>query len=406
MVIMWPNEDGTTTLSHRKALGHTEPLPAEYPPRRAVIAEPRVSTLWHPKAVKTLAFTIPINKTVLSWRNPTERLIWAYGKVRPEKPDYSELTQHYIAGFLRLNLGGTMPDLVPTVEPAPHIHQELPEVPGETTPNTVINTPPESSHKKHEKVIIAHGLLGSIGFLVLLPCGVLSARWGRTFTSKWLIVHKTINMSVAFFVITLGWMLGVAAAFDHYGSEQTPHFLGPHQARRFLLSLSLPSDIDSHQRLQVALGRYIHHRKTEKALPETAQPHPPSNILHVVLGLAIIAIAFAQVRSGMKEWKMATGDTHIAHWCHVLWNAWAITVPVAYLVGMILIRRQFYQESHGLKPGNGPYSSISPGRPIFEIAFNDTDDELPSKPLSGQVASELAKSRSEGTVPLLSDRRT
>ncbi|KAG6840707.1 hypothetical protein C0991_004951 [Blastosporella zonata] len=229
MVVMWPNEDGTTTLSQRKAFGHTEPLPAEYPPRHAVIAEPRVSTLWHPKAVKTLAFSIPVNQTILSWSNPTERLIWAYGKIRPEKPHYSELTQHYIAGFLRLNLGGTMPEFVPTVEPAPPVEMKMPQVTDEAAPPvTAVATPPASLPKRHSsRIILAHGVLGSIGFLVLLPAGALFARWGRTFTSNWFQVHRIVNMSVAFFIITLGWMLGAIALFDH---DPMVHLFHAHQA--------------------------------------------------------------------------------------------------------------------------------------------------------------------------------
>lgn len=233
MVIMWPNEDGTTTLSQRMGFGHFEPLPVEYPPRRAEIAEPRVSTvslliqvlmlsteedrsqLWHPHAVKTLAFSIPINETVMSWSNPTEHLIWAYGKMHPGKPSYSELAQHYIAGSLKLNLGGTMPEFVPTVEPAPHANQDS------TTSAT-------SEHEKHQRIIIMHGLLGSIGFLVLLPAGVLSARWGRTFTLKWFGAHQTINLTIALPVITLGWIIGLISVFSQEGRRL---FDDTHQVR-------------------------------------------------------------------------------------------------------------------------------------------------------------------------------
>jgi hypothetical protein len=35
MVIMWPNRDGTVTLSQRAATGHSEPKVVQNPPRNA-----------------------------------------------------------------------------------------------------------------------------------------------------------------------------------------------------------------------------------------------------------------------------------------------------------------------------------------------------------------------------------
>lgn len=46
--------------------------------------------------------------------------------------------------------------------------------------------------------------------------------------------------------------------------------------------------------MQVFLGRYIHRRREKMAA--SLKPHPPLNIAHVVLGLAIIALAFFQVK--------------------------------------------------------------------------------------------------------------
>ncbi|GLB35313.1 putative eukaryotic cytochrome b561 [Lyophyllum shimeji] len=362
MIIMWPNDDGSTTLSHRRAFGHTEPLPSEYPPRHAKIAKPRVSTLWHPKAVGTLAFTIPVNKTVLSWSNPTERLIWAYSKVRPDKPPYSELTQHYSAGFLRLDLGGTMPEFVPTVQPAPHEEVTVPEL---SAMDGTIVTDPHEPFQRHERIIIAHGVLASFGFLVLLPAGSLVARWGRTLTPKWFSIHQTINMSIAAPLITIGWILGPIAVMDH----QATHLFDAHQITGvFLLILYY---------LQVSLGRYIHRRRANA--PPNAPKHPASNVLHVALGLFVITLAFVQTRSGMEEWKIATGRSHISHWCHDLWNIWVVVMPVAYLAGTFLLRRQFYQERYGINPGSSNYLALSPSPGNTDVVFEASDDVLPKE---------------------------
>ncbi|KAG6821146.1 hypothetical protein H0H93_005366 [Arthromyces matolae] len=389
MVIMWPNEDGSTTLSQRMGIGHVEPLPVEYPPRHAIIAEPRVSAVWHPKAVKTLAFTMPVNKTVLSWTEATEHLIWAYGKIRPEKPHYSELIQHFVAGYLTLDLGGKMPEyVIPSVESAAHGDVKN----SEATLDAIESV---SAHKGHASIIIAHGVLCSLGFLVLLPAGALFARWGRSMTPRWLGIHRMINSTVAFPFITLGWILGPVVVFNHQGKELLDDV---HQLTGLLLVIMYY--------FQVALGRWVHHRREKNAL--TAKLHPPVNIVHVLLGLSLIAVAFAQVRSGMKEAKMWMGDTHISHWCHVLWNVWVLLLPVAYLTGTVLLPRQLFQERLGLPPdASDTYIKLSfPSghRSAFEMA-NDSEDAF-DKILRGRVPIEITKGESESSRPLLRDQRT
>jgi len=44
-VIMWNNEDGSTTLSQRYASHYSEPRPVSDPPRVAKVVEPKKSTV-------------------------------------------------------------------------------------------------------------------------------------------------------------------------------------------------------------------------------------------------------------------------------------------------------------------------------------------------------------------------
>lgn len=154
----------------------------------------------------------------MAMKKPTERLIWAYSKVRPDQPHYSELTQHFSAGFLTLTLNKDLNN------PSSFSHSH-PDDESDSRPVIDNSDEPHAPFEKHERIIIAHGVIASIGFLVLLPAGSLIARWGRTMTPKWFKIHQTINMSIAVPVITLGWILGPIAVFDH----QATHLFDAHQ---------------------------------------------------------------------------------------------------------------------------------------------------------------------------------
>jgi hypothetical protein len=49
----------------------------------------------------------------------------------------------------------------------------------------------------YQKKIIAHAVLASVGFLVLLPSGALLGRLGRTFTPWWFQGHWILNFALS-----------------------------------------------------------------------------------------------------------------------------------------------------------------------------------------------------------------
>ncbi|KXN82533.1 hypothetical protein AN958_02384 [Leucoagaricus sp. SymC.cos] len=350
MVVMWPNdEDGSIILSNRFGWGHEMPSNLMNPRREPVLVEP-VPTPWSPGPNSTrMAFKIPANKTALA-QSPIENLIWAYGMNRPGNRPWSTLLPHYRAGFLRINFSKDAippppPGSQPMNPPSPSgsdmsEHNHHPDT-GDSTVFESENHSDVFSDKdvpwgNHEKLITAHGTLLAIGFLVLLPSGSLIARWTRTITPKWFKAHSFINMTIALPVIVIGWLMGPMAVISH----DAPHLVTTHQlCGVFLLALYL---------LQVWLGRYIHRRRAEGLVPNN-KPHPPSNVLHVCLGISVIAFAFFQ--TGFDEWETATGRGTLHSWCHDLWLAWSIIVPFAYLAGLSLVPRQFYQERQYIMPG-------------------------------------------------------
>ncbi|KAF9448361.1 hypothetical protein P691DRAFT_729823 [Macrolepiota fuliginosa MF-IS2] len=345
MVMLWPNEDGTVTLSQRYGEEHHEPQVFPNPPRIATVVDPVVTSWQLPNSTR-MAFKIPANKTALA-ENPVERLIWAYSMSRPEADPFADVLGHYRAGRIKVNFSKeAIPPPSFGEQPNGNIHQLPPPSDDSATfESTIVHTSPWGNH---EKLITAHGILLAFGFLVLLPAGSLIARWTRTVTPKWFKAHSIVNMSIAMPIILIGWLLGPMAVAEH----QAGHLITTHQiCGVFILMLYL---------LQVWLGRYIHRRKAEGFVPVN-RPHPPSNILHVCLGLSMMGFAFFQVRSGLDEWEYATGRGPLHAWCHDLWLAWTVIVPLAYIAGLALVPRQFYQERQRIMPGGINYIALNDG---------------------------------------------
>jgi len=315
MVVIWENEDGSKVLSQRYGgVGHIEPLLEPSPPRVATMVPPTVTT-WHKGNYSTTAFQIPLNKT-----DPKPgQIIWAYSLRRPDPDPSSDLTGHYVAGTVNMKLENDVPGL-----PGGTLATQGPEDALDVLP-------------RYQKVIW-HGILLSAGFLVLLPTGSLVARWGRTFTPRWFKAHRIINFGVALPVIAAGWVLGPLAVLD----RQAKHFADAHQICGVILFALYIA--------QLFLGRYIH---SKNAVPGRV-PHPPSNIMHAVLGISIVALAFLQVRSGFGEWSKRTGQQDVSRWCHDALALWAIVLPMLYFGGLALLKRQFAQEQQGQTYGDSP----------------------------------------------------
>ncbi|KAJ7489907.1 hypothetical protein B0H11DRAFT_2403206 [Mycena galericulata] len=296
MVVLWESKDGSPILSQRYGIGHVEPVIESNPPRVASMVPPTV-TSWRKGNYSTTAFQIPVNKTD-PWPG---RIIWAYSLRQPDSDPSADLTGHYVAGTVNMRLD--KPILEPTLEieqPEDDTFDPLPRV----------------------QKLIWHGFLLSVGFLVLLPTGSLVARWGRTFTPRWFKAHRVLNFGVALPVIAGGFVLGLLAVFD----RRAAHLSDAHQICGVLLFALYVT--------QLALGRRA--------------PHPPANVLHAVLGLSIVALAFFQVRSGFGEWSRSTGQPDVARWCRDALVGWVVVVPALYFTGLVLLRRQFAQEQQGV----------------------------------------------------------
>lgn len=346
MIVLWNRKDGTPVLSQRYGVGHVEPVLESHPPRIATMVAPTATAWKHKGNYTTTAFQIPRNQT-----NPRPgQIIWAYSLRRPDDDETSDLTGHYVAGTVNMRLDKAVPDL-----------------PGQVDTDTPTQGPGDALKPLSHQKLIWHGILLSVGFLVLLPTGSLIARWGRTFTPRWFKAHRIVNFGVALPVIAAGFVLGPLAVRE----RQATHFADAHQicgALLFALYIG-----------QLFLGWYIHARR---AVPERA-PHPLSNILHAMLGISTIALAFLQVRSGVSEWSMRTGREDLPHWCYDALIAWAVVTPLSYFAGLALLRRQFAQEQQG-----HTYDANSPeGKNYIALADTPSLDSEHDVPMYSELES-------------------
>jgi len=100
MVVMWPNSDGSVTLSQRIASGHVMPTVQASPPRVATFLESATDLNATPPK---MAFTIPKNSDTV------QNIIWAFGTTNPGSSAVdASFTQHLESGATTIDLTGTL----------------------------------------------------------------------------------------------------------------------------------------------------------------------------------------------------------------------------------------------------------------------------------------------------------
>ncbi|KIM32778.1 hypothetical protein M408DRAFT_6228 [Serendipita vermifera MAFF 305830] len=102
MIIMWPNQDGSVTLSQRASRNHAQPTIVDNPAR---VATKYLQLSSQTANQTTLAFTVPASTQTI------ERLIWAVSTLRPSSANADAgLLQHAASGAISLDLSRTFSD--------------------------------------------------------------------------------------------------------------------------------------------------------------------------------------------------------------------------------------------------------------------------------------------------------
>ncbi|KAI0085480.1 hypothetical protein BDY19DRAFT_449511 [Irpex rosettiformis] len=357
LVVLWPNEDGSVTLSQRVADGHVPPQLDPDPPRVATIsAHVDLSSDTSP----ILAFDIPNDN------NTSQSLIWAFGVARPAPDVASNIDQHLDAGAFSLDLlkhGGkeegegedgtssspsstlVPSSVLPSLTPTPSLSTSAQET-FLTSVHTVASTTSDLSSasalpqaqpldspslvgdRSRHNVLVAHAVFSFLGFCVFLPASAIATRWLRTVSPNWFLVHWCIVAFLAIPFGTIGWALGVAVV----ALRGQRHVNNEHQ----ITGVIFPAICLA----QVALGVFIHQRQ-----PKHGRIHPLRNYAHALLGLAIVGFAFSVAKTGFT--RDATLGTSLRKALSIACVVIAVLVAAAYLTGVVRLRRQFDQERLG-----------------------------------------------------------
>jgi len=313
MVILWPNTDGTVTLSQRMASGYVMPTVDASPPR---VATSELSSSDLTGSTPKLAFSIPKNTDTV------QNLIWAFGTTRPSSAVDATLEQH-------LDSGATTIDLTQPLSTSGSSTSAGSPASSSTSISSGSSGNISIPLLNYQRVIIAHGVLCVVGFLFMLPLGVYIARYMRTSTDAWFRSHWINQVLLSGPIIITGFVLGCVAV---------------HQA-------GTPNSNDAHKKwgivllvlyfVQCSLGYIIHKFKPKSA----ATSRPIQNYGHAILGIVTIGVALYQVRTGYKvEWPQDTGRSALPKAADIVWIVWVVLLPVLYLAGLAFLPRQFRQE--------------------------------------------------------------
>jgi len=187
---------------------------------------------------------------------------------------------------------------------------------------------PEHRFAEFKKGASAHGLLAGLSFMVILPIGILVARYLRTFTNRWYHAHWIINLALGFPLILAAWAMGRNAHYFGNGGSLTPHG----KLGLCIIGLYIA---------QLVLGLFIHYIR----IPFPAFGHrPPQNFFHAVQGLVILGLANYQIYDGLYHKAASFLAQDVRQSAKHAWQALGFIFWVLYAIGLILLRRQYMQE--------------------------------------------------------------
>lgn len=318
MLVGWV-ANGQPVLSHRSANGHQQPQ----------------------QSLATSSYTADsVNRvtdemTVLSWTWPqtsepgsSMQHIWARNPSQTftSTDAGSSISMHANDGKFTLDFSTAYTGESPAV---PDGVTALPAYAGSaaSTSNTT-STPTSSSGSgassgghiraldmMQNRLFITHMVFMLLGWLVLVPAGILLARFGRTFFT-WFPYHRGL-MLAAVVSVTIAFFVAVAAV----GKLSGNHFANRHERLGLAVFIIML--------VQAALGQAGHVIRAKSGVRV-------QNFVHILLGLTTFGLAIWTIIEGFEVWAW----WGVPKAASIVVYVWVGVLGAVFLAGLLLVPKE------------------------------------------------------------------
>ncbi|KAL7416761.1 hypothetical protein BDY24DRAFT_378185 [Mrakia frigida] len=346
MVIVWPNQDTSITLSQRSSRAQIQPT--ETTPSSVATLETYASFVNSSATSITFSFDDYTAPGVVP-------IIWAYSNTNPGSPSpAANIAQHRDSGATTLDLTKVLTSSTTTTRAVnstqtASVLQTASQATGKPVATTTNLTAPQATrvvggsssptsdepYTSLQRIIIAHATFGGLGAMVLIPTGVVIARLLRAFWPHWITAHWLVHVVLSLPFIAIAFGLGIHATNLSTGMT-SDHFWSSHRA----LGLSVFILII----FQIGFGSAIHLRPASHHSKAQIKGKSIQNWLHPVVGVLILVIGWATVWSGFDEWASSSGLGSVPKGVRVAWGVLLGIFALAYLLGLSLLPKQFRQQ--------------------------------------------------------------
>lgn len=179
--------------------------------------------------------------------------------------------------------------------------------------------PASSGWTRYDTLVVAHAAVASIAWLLAAPSAVLLARLGRHLDA-WFKVHRAMQWTVVTLtLVAVGLAAAAVSQKDGDDDDDADHLGGSHQR----LGIAILGGLAA----QVVLGIVAHRHFT----PDRPA-RPWYNVVHIVVGLALLCLGFVEVYEGMDLYARSTPSA-----VRVVAGILIGVAVVAYLAGVVAL---------------------------------------------------------------------